>query len=132
MRYIAIKEVPVPYIQIPTENGTEPMKIHTGALMLEMLVRPVAETQNGPQAAASDYQRQRAARNAIRALDTDKDGQCDVTLGDSIGLEDAWYELIMEQARIWPWSFRAPEIADLIEEWEGATDVRPLGVDTDG
>lgn len=140
MRWIVIKEVEIPGIKVPVPKArwtefelaigectrTEPLRIHTGAILLQMAVQPVTQGQGGAQPAANDYQAQRKAKNLIRALDANRDGECDIPLGSAVGLEDAWYEMLMEQAKLWPWVFRAPEIADLIEEWENAQTEEPL------
>lgn len=109
-------------ITIGQENGTE---LDTGKQILLFLVTPKVSRDGKLESSGADFEQQKAAYKAIKYLRGDKDG-CSVELGDYIALEDAWYDLLMYQAKQWRWGINDPAIVDMIEEWEKADDKPPL------
>lgn len=152
MKYVQIEEIILPGVpeMIPRAewNAAEieagqsarsrDLHINSGTLMIEMLVRPFERGvdqmgQPVTRQKAVDFARMRQVMKPLEVLDADGDGVCDLALGTYVELDDAWWDLIWEQAQIYPWVFTGRKpiavLQEMLGRWEKATDTKPLVIE---
>lgn len=123
MRYILNEKISL-------DSGEE---LITGDQILLLFVTPKVGI-DGKQG-GSDYEQQRKVRKVIRYLrsgdvnankKTTTEKTCQVPLDSYIELEDAQYEWLIDQAKNWRWGANDGGIADMIESWIEAPDIKPI------
>lgn len=152
MKYVLIEEVVLPGVleMVPKAEWTDAeieagqsartrdLHVNSGSLMVQMLVQPFERVRDEvgqfvTKQKAVDFARMRQVLKPLEVLDPDGDGVCELKLGTWVELDDAWWELIWDQAQIYPWAFtgRKPLAAlhGLLARWEKVPDIKPLVLD---